>query len=73
MGVHRMEDKTNRPSVVTDEHLEYLDELRLSGITNMLGATPYIIKEFDITHFEAETILFYWMKTFTDRYPDIYG
>ena len=35
-----------RPKFITEEHLEYLDELRESGITNMYGARPYLINEF---------------------------
>lgn len=35
-----------RPEGLTDEHLEFLDILRESGITNMFGVTPYLIREF---------------------------
>ena len=65
-------DKTmsNRPDFVTDEHLEYLDDLRESGITNMFDARPYLMENFDIEDSKlAGDILSYWMKTFgeTDR------
>ena len=40
---------------------EYLDELRESGVTNMFGATPYIVREFDISTKEARTLLKKWM------------
>jgi len=54
-----------RPDYVTDEHLEYLDELRESGITNMYGARAYLLNEFDdLQDKVAGDILVYWMKTF---------
>lgn len=53
-----------RPTIVHDMHLEFLDELRESGDTNMFGASPYIREAFDVTKAEAATILTYWMKTF---------
>jgi len=37
-----------RPECVMDEHLDYLDELRDSGITNMFGAWPYLMSMFDL-------------------------
>ena len=55
-----------RPNYVTDEHLEYLDNLRESGQTNMFGATPYIQQEFGEEKHFAQQILSYWMETFGD-------
>lgn len=55
-----------RPKIVTDEHLEFLDELRESGKTNMFGAEPYILQEFNVTKHEAYEILTYWMDSFGD-------
>lgn len=57
-----------RPVIVEDEHLEYLDELRESGITNMFGATPYLQDEFDLNRNDARTILKYWMRSFGERH-----
>ena len=54
----------NRPIGITDEHLEYLDDLRESGETNMFGAGEYLEHEFVINRNEAGEILRYWMKTF---------
>jgi len=45
------------------EHKIYLNELRGSGVTNMYGAVPYLIAEFDISKQEAKAILIEWMKT----------
>ena len=50
---------------------EYLDDLRKSGVTNMLGATPYVACEFDIKHREASELLKEWMDTFEERHPTI--
>lgn len=52
---------------VSDEHLEYLDLLRKSGVTNMFGAAEYLIGEFSISKIEAREILSYWMRTFSER------
>jgi hypothetical protein len=52
------------------EYLEYLDELRESGVTNMYGARPYLIKEFDLNKAEATEVLSYWMKTFGERHKN---
>lgn len=44
---------------------EYLDALRESGITNMFGATPYIIKAFpELSREEASGELNVWMRNF---------
>ena len=57
-----------RPAIVTEEHLEYLDDLRESGETNMYGAGPYLIEQFDVSREESYAILGYWMKTFAERH-----
>ena len=62
-----MSDKV-KPDIVTDEHLEYLDALRESGVTYMFGASPYIEDTFSVSSKEAKTILMYWMESFGDRH-----
>lgn len=58
------------PEVLTGEHLVYLDDLRLSGDTNMFGAGSYLEVEFvDLSRREARAVLSYWMKTFAARHP----
>ncbi len=47
--------------------LYFLDGLRESGATNMFGAAPYLVDEFDLTKSEARTIVIYWMETFAER------
>jgi len=62
--------KEERPDFITDEHLEFLDDLRESGAPNMFGARPYLIAEFpELQPKQAGEILSYWMKTFGDRHP----
>lgn len=56
-----------RPDFCEDDHLEYLDDLRGSGITNMFGAAPYLVRKFDIDKRDARKILVYWMETFSER------
>jgi len=51
------------------EYLEFLDDLRESGVTNMFGAGAYIRGAFDIARDEASKILTYWMHTFSERNP----
>ncbi len=54
-----------RPSACLQEHLEFLDELRESGITNMMVAQPYLMLEFSaLDDKESSAILSYWMATF---------
>lgn len=52
-----------RSTVVTDAHLEYLDALRASAVTNMFGAGPYLVRRFGVTRTESHAILGYWMKS----------
>lgn len=59
---------TDRPAHVTDDMLDYLDELRESGITNMFGAAPYVAKAFDLSTEDARAVLTYWMRTFGERH-----
>jgi hypothetical protein len=60
---------SNRPEIVTDEHLTYLDDLRESGVTNMFGAGEYISDEFNVTRRQSSVILNYWMESFEERHP----
>ena len=58
------------PDECTEEHLEYLDDLRESGVTNMYGASPYLQKEFKLKQDIARKILSYWMHTFSERHKE---
>lgn len=50
--------------------LQYLDELRESGKTNMFGAVPYLMQEFGWGKEQREfaaAVLSYWARTFGKR------
>lgn len=49
---------------MTDEHKQYLDELRDSGETNMFGAGQYLIEEFGCSRSEARAILSEWIASY---------
>ena len=46
-----------------DQVNTFLNDLRISGITNMFVATPYIQKTFQITKYDAQRFLVKWMET----------
>jgi uncharacterized protein YciI len=57
-----------KPKKLIEAHLEFLDDLRDSGETNMFGAAPYLMNEFiDLERADAKAITVYWMKTFSQR------
>lgn len=60
-----MSDKpTPKPDGYGDEHKEFLNDLRESGVTNMFGAAPFVQEEFELTKAQARSYLGYWMETF---------
>jgi hypothetical protein len=65
-----MTEQPTMPEGMTEEHLEFLDELRESGVTNMFGAAPYLARAFEIDGNTARDYLSYWMRTFSDRHAD---
>lgn len=48
----------------TNKYWIYLEDLRRSGVTNMFGATPYLMSEFDLNKEEANKILADWMRNY---------
>jgi len=60
-----------RADFIEEEHLEYLDDLQESGVTNMLCAASYVQNEFAIlSKCESKEILKYWIESWTERYSD---
>ena len=58
-------DKPIRPAMVSDEQLEYLDELRESGAVNMFGAALNLREEFtELGRGDSVKVLGYWMVTY---------
>lgn len=49
----------------TNKYWIYLEELRRSGVTNMFGAVPYLMGEFDLDRREARAILVDWMNNYS--------
>ncbi len=49
------------------EFFDYLDGLRISGVTNMMGAGAYLQSEFDMERPTARDVLKGWMTTFDDK------
>ena len=47
-----------------EEFFSYLDQLRESGVTNMLGSALYLQGAFELDNKEAKQILTTWMKLF---------
>ncbi len=62
---------TDRPEVVTEDHLEYLDMLRESGATNMFGAGAYLERDMDLSKSDARAVLAYWMETYSSRHETV--
>ena len=63
--------KARRLSVVEKLtiYCEYLNKLRDSGVTNMFGARPYLMREFpELDKDMAAGVLSHWMQTFDE--PD---
>jgi hypothetical protein len=53
--------------MMTEEHSEFLADLRNSGAVNMFGATPYLMEAFGLSNKEARTILVQWMESFREQ------
>ena len=53
----------------TNKYWIYLENLRKSGVTNMFGATPYLMEEFNLDKKEAIKILSDWRHNYN---PDDY-
>ena len=46
---------------------KFLNILRLSGITNMVGAGPYIQEVLGVTKYDANRFLKNWMESFSEQ------
>ena len=42
----------------------YLTALRDSGKVNMMGATPYLQRDFGMTRYQARDAILHWINTF---------
>tara|TARA_R110000765_G_scaffold234762_1_gene337784 strand:+ start:79 stop:246 length:168 start_codon:yes stop_codon:yes gene_type:complete len=51
--------------VMLQEYFLFLEDLRDSGITNMMGATPYLVERFEeLDKKDAQEVLSMWMRSF---------
>jgi hypothetical protein len=46
------------------EYYDYLVVLRDSGVTNMMGAAPYLMSAFGLDKRTAREVLLSWMESF---------
>lgn len=44
-------------------YFDFLEDLRVSGVTNMFGAGPYLEEAFGLSKQEAQRILIEWMRS----------
>jgi len=57
-----------RPTTEIEKNvMTYLNDLRDSGVTNMFGATPYVVDEFGLNNKEASSLLVLWMENFNEE------
>tara|TARA_R100000655_G_scaffold77867_1_gene117162 strand:+ start:18457 stop:18654 length:198 start_codon:yes stop_codon:yes gene_type:complete len=57
-----MTDKPIDEETLTKEVFLFLDILKESGVTNMLGSVPYIMAEFNINKIKSRKLLISWIK-----------
>lgn len=61
--------QVKRPKYVKACHLEYLDDLRESGATNMWAAGSWVKRAYPrLSEAQCDGVLSYWMKTFSQRH-----
>ena len=63
MGTNKMRKTTEQERDV----FLYLNALRESGLTNMYGASTYIINEFGASSKDARKLLILWMSNFSEE------
>ncbi len=56
-----------RPEIVEEKHLIFLDVVQGSGVTNMFGAGSYLEEHHDLNRRDASTVLQYWMASYEER------
>ena len=61
----KQDQDPNAPEGYTPEVKDYLDTLRESGETNMLGAGAYLERRFQVNKRTAREWLKHWMYTFS--------
>ena len=59
---------TERPELVTEAMLHFLDTLREGGHFNMYGVGPALEDAFILSSDDARTVLVYWMESYSERH-----
>lgn len=59
-----------KPVIVEEKHLLFLDRLRLTGVSNMHGAAQELHLFFRLNPVDAKVINQYWMDSFAERHPE---
>lgn len=55
----------DQPEYAKQEHFDFLEELRRSGLVNMWGARTNLMKEFpSLSAGQALNVLTYWMENY---------
>ena len=53
------------------EYLDYLDDLKMEGFTNMLAMRVNLIKEYPhLTKTGANALIGHWVRTYRERHPN---
>jgi len=60
-------EMTRKTTETEKKVFQFLNDLRLSGITNMFEARPYIVETFGLPTKKAGDLLLSWMKNFNDE------
>ena len=64
----RFDNKKLKVGGVMDEkYINYLNDLRESGETNMFGAAIYVEQTFGVSKDESRKIVKHWMKNFKNK------
>lgn len=65
----QMADLSERPSFCKDSYLQYLDDLRENGVTNVSGVGQYLSETFpELSRERAKAVSTYWTETFGARH-----
>ena len=60
--------QVERPDIVENKHLKYLDNLKDSGTINMYDAPRMLGIDFRLTNTEAKIVTRYWMDSYLERH-----
>ena len=53
-----------------NEYYVFLEMLRKTGVTNMFGATPYLVEHYDLDKRVAREVLTSWMQNYDELIED---